>query len=308
MKQNITIASSLPENFCAEIEAHPGVSEVTRLPGKPWDVPPASDALFTYQSQWKDAPQTAPAGWPGNLKWMQIASAGMDTFPDWAFLVPRVSRAVDVQSPAIAEYVVAAVMAHEKRFFDPPMSGPDDWKEKPIGGVAGKVLGIAGYGSIGKEVARRAEALGMEVVALRRNPAPPAIRSPRFVSGLKELVGEVDHLVICLPKTEETIRSIEAEVLVRARRGLHLINIARGEIVDDTALLAALDEGILSAATLDVTSPEPLPAGHPFWTHPRIRLTPHISGISKETTERMASLLKANIDRFLAGDALVGQV
>lgn len=309
MTAPLTIASSLTEFHSARIEAHRGVGRVIRLTASPWLVPAEAEVLMTYQTQWKSAPETAPPDWPGRLKWMQVASAGVDTFPHWALSVPLVTRGRGVQAPAIAEFALAAIMAHEKRLFDAPMRGPADWSAKPLGGISGKALGIAGYGAIGQELARRAHALGMEVLALRRHPPLSKDESGTvIVSNLRELAARSHHLVVALPKTPETVCCVNADVLERARPGLHLINVARGDIVDDAAILAALESGRLSAVTLDVTTPEPLPEGHPFWSHPRVRLTPHVSGASESTEERLSALLLSNIDRYLDGETPVGQV
>lgn len=308
----LIVASSLPEALNTQIAAHPRVGRLIALTGAPWEVPPEADVLMTYQLQWKAAPESAPTGWPGGIGLLQIASAGLDTFPRWALDVPQVARGVGAQSPAIAEFVLASVMAHEKRLFDARSRSPEEWLKLSAdleqGTVQGKVLAIAGLGSIGQELAGMALAVGMEVVALRRRPGGTAPGGVRLVPDLRDLVAEADHLALCLPKTPQTIRCIDEKVLAAARPGMHVINIARGELIDDDALRAALESGRVSAATLDVTNPEPLPEGHPFWTHPRIRLTPHVSGRGDASKARIAALLLENIERFCTGAPLLGVV
>ena len=117
-----------------------------------------------------------------------------------------------------------------------------------------------------------------------------------------------DHLVLALPLTEETRGVVNAEMLATAKPGLHLINVARGPLIDQEALVAALDAGTIAAATLDVATPEPLPAGHPFYSHPAIRLTPHVSGMSEDNEDRLTARLLDNLDRFLEGKPVPGIV
>jgi phosphoglycerate dehydrogenase-like enzyme len=117
-----------------------------------------------------------------------------------------------------------------------------------------------------------------------------------------------DHLVIAAPLTQETRGIFDAAVFASAKPGLHLINVARGEIIDQAALLAALDSGHVAATTLDVTAPEPLPAGHPFYAHPKVRLTPHSGWTSDENADRLTEKLLGNLDRFLAGKPLLDVV
>jgi len=307
MSKPLVIASSLIALQNAELAGHKSRPEVIALGEMPWLVPPHADALFTYQIQWRQAPAEAPEGWPFNLRWVQIASAGTDTFPRWLFDVPLVTRGRGVQAPAIGEFVIGAIYAHEKRFWDGPVRSPEAWKHKMLGGVAGKTVGIAGMGAIGEEVARTARAIGMQVKALTRSSSI-AMEGVEAVASLPELFAQVDHLVLALPLTPETRGSVDAACLAQARPGLHLINVARGALIDDVALVAALDAGKLSAATLDVTAPEPLPDGHPLYTHPLVRLTPHVSGMAENTEQRLAERLAHNLDCYMAGEPVPGVV
>jgi phosphoglycerate dehydrogenase-like enzyme len=304
----IVIASTLNDTQNDRLAAHPAQPVIVPLGLRaPWDPPVEAQALFTYQTQWRGAPREAPATWPGGLRWLQIASAGVDTFPRWIHAVPLVTRGVGVQATAMAEYVVAAVLAHEKRFTQPGVAGPGAWRARPLGAIAGKRLGIAGLGAIGSEIARLARPLGLEVGAVRRGegPAPPGVT---MFGSLREIAGWANHLVLAMPLTDETRGAIDDEVLGQAHPGLHLINVSRGALIDDDALLRALDAGRVGAATLDVTSPEPLPEGHAFYSHPAIRLTPHESGAVEDGEERLARRLRANLDAYLAGATPEGVV
>lgn len=297
------IASSLPEPQNLALEAHPALPRILRMSGPAWEVPVEAEILVTFQSHWKLAPVAAPAGWPGRLQWMQVASAGVDTLPPWAYEVPLISRAPSIQGPIIAEYVIGAIFAHEKRVWSGPIRSHEDWTFRPLGGVAGKVLGIAGMGSIGSEIAHMALAVGLKVMALTRG-SEIGIPGVARAESLDALFAAADHLVLSMPLTEETRKLVGAEVFASAKPGLHLINVARGGLIDQEALIVALDAGQIAAATLDVTEPEPLPAGHPLYAHPKVRLTPHVSGSSEDTDARTSRLLCSNLELFLSGHAI----
>lgn len=305
--RRLTIASSLVDLQNARLRAHPSAPRLIPLSERPWQVPDEADALFTYQTQWKSAPAEAPTGWPGRLAWMQIASAGVDTFPRWIHAVPLVTRGRGVQSPAIAEYVVGAIYAHEKQFWDGRVGAAAQWRHRVLGAVAGKRLGIAGLGAIGSAVASTALALGMRVSALTRSGTMSVPGLTGFAS-IEELMACSDHLVLALPLTAQTRGIVGARSLAAAKPGLHIINVSRGALIDDEALLAAIATGRVAAATLDVTSPEPLPSGHAFYTHPAIRLTPHVAGMTEDNEERLSRVLLANLDAYLANQPVPGVV
>lgn len=265
----------------------------------PWDVPGDADVLFTRPfAGWDKAPAIKPAGWPFGLRWIQTASTGVDFFPPWLLDGPVVTTGRGISAVPIAEYVLAAILAFEKRFDKVRPLGAADWAQGSFGSLSGKVVCIAGFGSIGRAVAERAFAFGMAVKVLRRsawqNPEPGI----KPAASIEELIESVDHLVLALPATSKTTRLIDAGVLARARRSLHLINIARGKIIDQAALLSALDAGQLAGATLDVTDPEPPPDGDPVYRHPKIVLTPHISWTGGDNSRRLADKTVANLDAY----------
>jgi phosphoglycerate dehydrogenase-like enzyme len=119
---------------------------------------------------------------------------------------------------------------------------------------------------------------------------------------LHAVVASADHLLLALPATDSTRSLIDAAVLAQAKPSAHIINVARGSILDQDALLAALDERRLGFATLDVTEPEPLPAGHPLWTHPRVRLTPHVSSNYTAVIHALFDKVATDLERFIRGE------
>jgi phosphoglycerate dehydrogenase-like enzyme len=157
-------------------------------------------------------------------------------------------------------------------------------------------------------VALRALPFGMRVRALRRSQAPSPLPEVELARDLPDLVAGADHLVIAAPATPETRHLIDEAVLAHVKPGLHLVNIARGELVDQEALRKALDDGRVGRASLDVVYPEPLPAGHWLYTHPRVRLSPHISWSMPGAFELLIDPFLENLRRFQAGQPLIHQV
>jgi phosphoglycerate dehydrogenase-like enzyme len=303
----VTIASQLPEPFNDAVRALLGDTD-TRVIGIPRGVP---DALPDGASilvaapiivRGAQAPEHAPAGWPFDLRWVQLGSSGIDFYPRWFFDGPPVTTARGTASQAIAEFVLAAIFAHAKRLSEIWIHDAQQWRMAPLASVQGSTVGIFGFGSIGEAVAQKALALGAQVVAVRRRAsAKSTVPGVTFVADIGELVRQADHLVLAAPATASTRQIVDRALLRHAKPGLHLINVARGSLIDDNALLEALDDGSLGAASLDVTEPEPLPAGHPFYTHPRVRLSPHTSAIGPQNTVELARKFVRNFTAFSAG-------
>ncbi|QXH53428.1 dihydrofolate reductase [Pseudomonas fakonensis] len=239
-----------------------------------------------------------PPGWPWNLKWVQLVSSGIDFYPDWVFQGPPVTSGKGANAEQVAEFALALVFAAAKQL--PGLWVKDaDWQLTPLAPVRGRILGILGFGSIGQSLARKAVALGMRVLALSRPGQPIAeIAGVERAEDLRQLFAGSDHLVLAAPLTPATRGLIDRQVLAHARPGLHLVNIARGGLLDQQALLEALDSGLLGRASLDVTDPEPLPVGHPLYQHPRVFLSPHTSAISADGYPALLDAFVANFHRY----------
>jgi phosphoglycerate dehydrogenase-like enzyme len=245
------------------------------------------------------------------LRWFQSPAAGYDdgTFGLLVANGVRVTNA-HVNSSPISEFVMRSVLdefqdaaqwrsqASERRWKI------HDWRE-----VAGSTWVIVGLGGIGTEVAYRARAFGATVIGSRRHPSPtdPANRTVT-PDQLDQVLGLADVVVLAAPATPETEDLVDAEFLSKMKRGSLLVNVARGTLVDDDALIASLDSGHLSAAVLDVFRTEPLPENHPFWSHPSIRVTPHNAAGGIGRLRRQADLFKENLDRYLDGRPLLNDV
>lgn len=173
--------------------------------------------------------------------------------------------------------------------------------------LGGKTAGLIGLGAIGTEIAVRLGAFGMRLIAIRRSPEKPSPRSVLIdwiagVDDLHALVAESDFIIVCAPLSDATEGLIDASVLAGAKPTACIVNVGRGRIVDESALLHALDHNLLHAAGLDTVSQEPLPLDSPLLRHPRIVLTPHTAGVTERAFDGVAAILAENIRR-LEGDA-----
>jgi len=303
----IVMASQLGVRCDSIIRAElKGAIEVRALGRGPVvDLPPDVTALFALPfGRAGLAPAPRPAGWPFGLKWVQLASAGLDAYPDWLFDGPVVTSARGTLATPIAEYCLAAIFAAAKEFPGLWIDSPDRWRMTPLQSVEGSTLGIYGFGAIGQALATRAQALGMDVIVARKSSAelPAGLRR---AAGIGQLLAESHHLVLAAPATGETRHIVNAASLMHARPDLHLINVSRGALVDSHALIDALDSGRIGLATLDVAETEPLPAGHPLYLHPKVRLSPHTSAVTRDMDARLARLFIDNFRRFLAGAELL---
>jgi phosphoglycerate dehydrogenase-like enzyme len=243
------------------------------------------------------------------VKWIHAIGTGVDGFP-FAALGDRVlTCSRGASAVPISEWVLAMMLAFEKRLPETWIrEPPPTWNFAELGSLWKRTLGLLGVGSIGAAVAERALPFGMKVVAVRRTAAPAPIAGIELLGSLDELLACADHLLIALPATPRTRRLVGAEALARVKPGVHLINIARGSIVDQDALRAALDDGRVARASLDTVEPEPLPPGHWLFTHPRVRLSAHVSWGMPGAFDLFVDAFAENLRRYLAGEPLLGRV
>ena len=245
------------------------------------------------------------------VKWVQTFNAGLD-HPGYRDIAAKGIRigASSAQAVAISEYVFAHVLDLFQGLADRRAAqAAGEWKLLPFREVAGTVWLVVGYGNIGREIGRRAGAFGARVVGVRRSGAPaPHADEVCTMSELRDRLGSADVVVLCCPHSSETDRLVDAGFLAAMKQGAVLVNVARGGVVDDPALLAALDSGRVATAVLDVFEPEPLPRSSPYWAHPSVRLTGHCSFAGNGTRGRADDLFIANLPRYAAGEALVNEV
>ncbi|MDB5696995.1 MAG: D-2-hydroxyacid dehydrogenase [Sphingomonas bacterium] len=238
-----------------------------------------------------------------SLKWISTIYAGLDAFP-LDLLRDRevtVTNGAGVNAYAVAEYAVLGVLAAAKR-FDEVVRAQDrhDWLRDSPGKVElfdTRAL-VVGYGSIGQLIGERLRAFGVDVVGVTRSGRDGTITPDKWRAKL----GEFDWIVLAAPSTDETKAMIGTAELAAMKPTAWVINIARGDMIDDDALLAALQEGRIGGAFLDPTSPEPLPPEHPLWAAPNCMITMHLSGRSQtKMFQRAAALFLENLAAFRAG-------
>jgi len=265
--------------------------------------PPEGDAEVLFGG-WADS-KIAPLLERG-VRWMQLPGTGIDGVPATLFdRVPVVTCARGASAVPISEYVLAVMLAFEKGFPQHWLSEPPArWNYQRMDTLAGKTLALLGLGGIGSAIASRAQAFGMQVRALRRTAAPSPVPGVEVVTSLEALLSGAHHVVVAAPATPRTRGLVDARAFALMAPGVHLVNIARGTIVDQDALRAALDDGTVARASLDTVDPEPLPAGHWLYAHPNVLLTPHSSWASRAILDAAVDIFVENLRRYVAGEPL----
>ncbi len=264
--------------------------------------------------------EAATAAPEGRLRWAHSGAAGVGgaLHPAMRDSGVVLTNSAGIHAEPMADTVLAyvlhfargldfAVRAQAERRWD---KGPFDAADTPLRELEELTLGIVGLGGIGRAVARRAAALGMRVLATRRREGegPPGVEVLRGDGALHRLLERSDVLVVTVPETPGTRGMIGAAELDRLPPGAVLVNVARGRVVDEEALVAALRAGRLRGAALDVFAREPLPPGSPLWTLPNVLVTPHVSGTSHRFWRRETDLIVDNVRRYLAGAPLLNTV
>jgi phosphoglycerate dehydrogenase-like enzyme len=238
--------------------------------------------------------------------WVHLAGTGVDSFPDELFDGRIVTCARGASAIPIAEFVLAAMLAFEKHLPETWIhEPPDHWNFASLGWLNTRTLGLVGLGGIGLAVAERALPFGMDVRALRRRPEPSPLAGVEVLGSLEEVLPVADHLVLAAPATARTRHLIDADALALVKPGVHLVNIARGALVDQDALRVALDDGRVAMASLDTVDPEPLPEGHWLYTHPKVRLSAHVSWASPAGMARTLEIFVDNLRRYAAGEPVM---
>lgn len=253
------------------------------------------------------------------LRWVHMTWAGVDHSPFLKALRAEVvvTNSAGVFAIPIAEHALALILAFSRgthfcsRRSREEVWGKGHWQrlQPHLLELGDATLGIVGYGGIGRETARRAKAFGMRVIGQRRHPQPDdfadAVWGPER---LDDLLRASDYLLVSAPLTDRTRGLIGARELALMKPNGVIINVARGAIIDQPALVQALQEKRLRGAGLDVTSPEPLPFDSPLWEMENVLITPHVSGSSPRTWQRQFDFFLENLRRYLAGEPLLNVV
>lgn len=255
-----------------------------------------------------------------HLRWVQSPAVGVGSlmFPELHASDVVVTSARGIRARSIAEHVIGVTIALARRLphalrAQAAHHWAQDELEGPGSGVSqlhGRRMGIIGLGSIGLEIAKRAAPFGVEIFGVRRRPdrpAPPGVT----VFGpdrLTDVLAQSDIVVLSMPHTPETKQIIGRRELERMKRGALLINIARGKLIDDDAVIAALRDGRLGGAALDVFTREPLEPSSPYWDLPNVIVTPHTSGAMEDYWTPLVALFSENLRRFERGEPLLNVV
>jgi len=266
------------------------------------------------------------------LRWLQFHSAGIDFAVESPLLKNRnivVTTLSGAAAPQMAEYAVTMMLALGHRLYEiynsqDRVEWPHDrWERFGPTELRGSTVGIVGYGSIGREIARLLQPFGTTILATKRDVRHPqdsgytedGLGDPEGnyftrlypIQALKSMVKVCDYVIVCVPLTDETRSLIGEAELAAMKPTTRLINIGRGGVVDQAALFTALQERQLAGAALDVFAEEPLPPGSPFWRMPNVIVTPHIGGMSAAYQYRAMKLFMENLKRYLEGITLLNR-
>jgi phosphoglycerate dehydrogenase-like enzyme len=254
------------------------------------------------------------------LKWIHSTAAGVAQlmYPELRDSGIVVTNPSGVFSPPMAEHTMGLLLALARNFPDSTRHqdrshwGQQDIWDKPqrLTELGGRVLLIIGFGSIGRELAKRASTFDMRVWGVTRSGRGDSTHAEKLLSAsqLEEALPHADYVVIAAPETTETRHLIGAAQIARMKPGARLVNVGRGSLLDEAALIRALESGALGGAALDVTSVEPLPAESPLWKAPNLFITPHTSAVSDRLWQRETALLMDLLERWFDGREMFNQI
>lgn len=255
-----------------------------------------------------------------HLKWIHAPTAAVHQlmFPELVRSQVRVTSSTGVHGPVVAEHALAVLLALAKRL---PQAGAyqarkrwsqdDLWSQRPRPReVDGATVVVIGMGAIGREFTSRARSLGMRVLAVRENTTKGAAGADAVFSltQLDEVLPQADYVLLCAPVTPATERLMNQASLEKMKPDAYLINVARGALVDEPALLRALQQHRIAGAALDVFDHEPLPVDSPFWSLDNLLITPHTAAVTEKLWERHYHSIVENLKRFIAGQPLLNEV
>jgi phosphoglycerate dehydrogenase-like enzyme len=270
---------------------------------------PTADVVVVSMMWKNDLAPTAK-----RLKFVQSISAGIDQYDQSVFRAHgiRLANAAGVNGHAVAEHAMALILALKRHLH----TGRDNQAKKHWRGMisqiperedqlGGKTLLVVGLGGIGSRLARLAKAFDMRVVGIRRDPSRGGAGTDAVYGHdrLHEQLAQADIVALACPLTPETTNLIDAKALAAMKPSAHLVNVARGRVVDEPALIRALQNKRIAAAGLDVTQVEPLPVSSPLWEMPNVLITPHTAGETQRYEDGVVDILVENLDRLWRGEA-----
>jgi phosphoglycerate dehydrogenase-like enzyme len=273
-----------------------------------------AEVLFGVPSDTAEGLAETVTGLP-RLRWIHATSAGAGEqvreadLPAEALKRVTVTTSSGVHAVPLAEFSILGLLAMAKelpRFVEDQRARAWPEVRRPLRDLAGQTLFLVGLGEIGREVARLGKALGMRTVGFRRTQGPPPdhVDEVHGPERLAELAGRADDMVVSLPLTEQTAGLIDRATIERLPASCIFVNVGRGGVVDEPALIDALRERRIAGAVLDVFATEPLPEDSPLWTLPNALVTPHAAALSARENERIVELFTDNLRRYLDGRPL----
>ena len=294
--------------------------EVILLPADPAERLPAEtlagvefsffsgDVVPEYGRSYFAATQGAP-----NLKWMHTMNAGLDNPVFGRLLAKGVTITTSSGSTAvpIAQTAIGGLLMLSRPFLawgeSQRRSAWEPREGRPPADLATETLVVFGLGAIGREIARLGRALGLHVIGVRRSPRAEGDPVDEMVTpaALAEVLPRANWLALAGPLTDETRGVIDAAAIGALPAGARILNVARGEVIDQEAMIAALRAGHLGGAYLDVTTPEPLPPDSPLWTLPNVIISPHNSAVASGNERRQVDMFLANLRRWGRGEPMV---
>jgi phosphoglycerate dehydrogenase-like enzyme len=263
-----------------------------------------ADALVLHN--WGDRLLPELPELPERVRWVQLPAAGVERWvaalPDG----PAITSAAGAFALPVAEHALALLLAAARR-IDAAARATEWIEDLPARSLEGATIAIVGAGGIGRALIELLAPLHVRVLAVNRSGREvPGAAVTVPAERMDEVLPEAEYVVLAMPDTGATRRVLDADRLARLRDGAWVINVGRGTVVDTDALVAALDR--LGGAALDVTDPEPLPAGHPLWTHERVLITPHVATTEGGERRHYVERVRENVRRFAAGEPLLGEV
>jgi len=274
------------------------------------DVPDAlareqPEVVLSFKFEPKPYPRAAILACP-SVRWIQTAGAGIDHMAPWDPAKITLTNAGGIHGDLMSQYVLGVLMMRGHRFAEyAALQRERSWKRTNPTSLYGSTMTIVGMGKIGREIARRAAVFGIRIVGVNTTGTPVEGAERVYpIAQLRQAVAEADTVVLVVPLTPQTRGLIDAPTIAAMKKGAFLINVARGGVADEAAVVAALRSGQLSGAAFDVFTAEPLPADSPLWDAPNLLITPHSSSDGDLWQRDVAKIFIDNLARFRAGEPL----
>jgi len=250
-----------------------------------------------------------------HLKWVQSISSGVDSFmyPEFINNPVVLTSEKGLVGAHLADHGMGLLLMLTRQLAAARDLGADSWNHRPTLRaqeieLTGATMGIIGFGGTGRAMARRARAFGMQVRAVDKDPVPTGegVSEIEDPENLADMLANADVIAVCCPLTEHTDKLLNAKTLDQCKPGAFIINVTRGEVIDEAALIAALKSGHIRGAGLDVAPREPLPADSELWSLPNVVMTPHTAGASQFRAQRNLDRFIDNLGKFRRGETLDG--